>query len=82
MDEVLRTLYDTIILLGGKPDIAQFVLCPDLVDEAALNDIRRYNVTLLESVKDRLANLNKSEVQVVSSTPTASGYSSHNSPSD
>lgn len=63
MDELGRHLYDTIVLLGGRPDIANLVLCPDLVDESALTAVKQYNIELQESVKDRLINMNKTEIQ-------------------
>jgi hypothetical protein len=79
MDELLRNFHDTVILLGGKPDIARLILCPDLVDQSALNALQQYNIELIESLKGRTAHLHKSEVLPASTENDT--QSSHTTPS-
>jgi hypothetical protein len=75
MNEFARHLHDTVILLGGRRDIAEMLLRPELIDESAVDTLRQYNIDLLELVKDRLANINKSEVQVSTSGSGKQAYS-------
>ena len=74
-DDFAHHLYDTIILLGGKPEFAQMLLCQDLIDEAALSALRQYNIELQESLKDRFVNINKTEIATVSNDPNDLRYS-------
>lgn len=67
MNEFARHLYDTLILLGGRRDIAEMAwLLPhlELIDESAIDTLRQYNIDLQTSIKDRLVNVNKAEVQI------------------
>jgi hypothetical protein len=77
MDEFMHHLYDTLILLGGRPDIAEMLRHPDQIDESALNALRQYNIDLTTAVKDRLANVNTTEVQTTNRIGWQ--YSSHKS---
>jgi hypothetical protein len=53
MNEFARHLGDTVILLGGRNDIADMLLCPEIFGESAAVDIlRNYNAVLLEATKD------------------------------
>lgn len=82
MDEFARHLYDTLILLGGRKDIAELAWLlphPELVDESVLDTLRQYNIDLQESVKDRLANINKIEVQTTTSDSGGENNSSRTS---
>lgn len=57
-------LFDTIILLGGKKEIADLVKksmdCG--VSDEDIDRLRRYNIELITQVKDRLAYTNKIEI--------------------
>lgn len=64
MDEFLHHLHDALILLGGRRDIAEMLLRPELIDESAVDALRQYGIDLQDSLKDRLVNVNKIEVQV------------------
>ena len=58
--EFRHHLYDTIVLLGGKKEIADILKrSEDLaVTDADIDELRKYNIGLLESTKSRLANIN------------------------
>jgi hypothetical protein len=67
MEEIVifaHHLHDTIILLGGRRDIADMLLCIDLLDGSAIDGLRQYNISLHESLKDRMVALNTSTVTV------------------
>ena len=65
--EFRNFLYDTIILLGGNPEIA--ALLKKSMDFAISNDdigkLRAYNVELINQTKDRLVNINKTKLTPV-----------------
>jgi len=77
MDEFMHHLYDTLILLGGRADIAGLLRHPEQIDESALNKLRQYNIDLTADIKDRLVNLNTTEVQTTKRVGWE--YSSHKS---
>jgi len=77
MDEFMHHLYDTLILLGGRADIADMLRHPDQIDESALDTLRQYNTDLTIGIKDRLANVNTTEVQTTKRIGWE--YSSHKS---
>jgi hypothetical protein len=60
-----RHLRDTILLLGGRRDIADLLLKSlDLsLNPGDVGALRAYNVELLNGVKDRLARLNTHRVR-------------------
>lgn len=62
-------LYDTIILLGGRKEIADLV--KKSMDAAItgkdIDAVKRYNVELVAQAKDRLAHINKLKVSSVAS---------------
>jgi hypothetical protein len=53
-------LYDTILLLGGRKQIADLVkkAMDCAVTDSDIDALRRYNTELITLAKDRLANLN------------------------
>jgi len=52
-------LYDTLILLGAPPTVATMVRNPEVTTESDVDDLRIFNIGLIDSAKDRLANINK-----------------------
>lgn len=68
MNDFLHYLRNTIILLGGRVDIADRLLVIDLLGESDVDALRQYNIDLLESLKDRFANLTKNEIQVATNS--------------
>lgn len=54
-------LYDTVILLGGEKKIASLLkkLEDYALTEADIDELRRYNISLIERTKNILANTNK-----------------------
>lgn len=52
-------LYDTIVLLGGREDIAALLHKSSdcALTEADINELRTYNVGLLNSIKGRLRSI-------------------------
>jgi hypothetical protein len=58
-------LYDTIILLGGKKRIARLLIrSQDFhVSRSDIDRLRRYNGTLIDQHKGRLANINTIKVK-------------------
>jgi hypothetical protein len=82
MNEFARHLYDTLILLGGRRDIAEMAWLlphPELIDESAVDSLRQYNIDLLDSIKDRLVNINKAEVQIATKDSEEENNSSRTS---
>ena len=63
--EFLHHLFDTIILLGGRRDIAGLLKKSlDLgVTNADVDLLRNYNIELLTEAKHRLASINKLRIQ-------------------
>ena len=53
-------LYDTILLLGGKKEIAELLKKSQdgMVEEADIDALRKYNISLFTDAKTRLNNLN------------------------
>jgi hypothetical protein len=58
-------LFDTIILLGGKNQIADFVKksMDWAVSDADIDALRIYNAELMTQAKDRLANINTFKIR-------------------
>ena len=59
-------LHDTIILLGGKKEIAAMLARSGRelpLSEADVSALRNYNITLLEQTKSRLDNINTLNVR-------------------
>lgn len=59
-------LRDTIILLGGKVEIAELLVKSQdgFVSEADIEQLRSYNISLFAEVKKRLGNLNRLKLAV------------------
>lgn len=66
--EFRHFLRDTIILLGGKKEIADLLTKSEdfAVSEADVEELRRYNIALLEGTKDRLANIHRLKIRTKS----------------
>ncbi|HXR47746.1 MAG TPA: hypothetical protein VN784_09925 [Candidatus Limnocylindrales bacterium] len=58
-------LYDTIILLGGKKEIADLLIASQdlMVTRGDVDQLRNYNAALVDRVKARLANIKKTKIQ-------------------
>ena len=58
-------LHDTIVLLGGKKEIADLLAksSDGAVTEADVDGVRDYNVTLLEQTKTRLSHVRRRKVR-------------------
>jgi hypothetical protein len=73
-------LHDMIILLGGKAEIANLLLHPELIDESAVETLRQCNIDLQESLKDRFVGINSTEIATESEGETRNlRYSFHTS---
>jgi hypothetical protein len=59
-------LRDTIILLGGDVEIADLLLKSQdgLVNEADIEKLRSYNISLFTNAKSRLQHLNRLKITV------------------
>jgi hypothetical protein len=62
--EFFHHLRDTLILLGGERYFADLLDNPAEISEADVEGLRNYNHGLVESVKNRLANINRMGVIV------------------
>ena len=62
-DQFAHHLHDTIILLGGRVQIANLLLNPQAITEADVTRLRHYNADLLTRLKDRLADINKMTIR-------------------
>jgi hypothetical protein len=62
-------LHDTIILLGGKREIADLLIRSQdyQVSSSDIDELRRYNATLIDKLKDRLAKISKIRIRPKSS---------------
>lgn len=60
-------LRDTILLLGGKKEIADLLMKSQdgLLSESDIDELRNYNCTLINGVKARLSELNRLKVRVI-----------------
>jgi hypothetical protein len=58
-------LYDTIILLGGKKEIADILVRSQdyQVSQSDIDELKNYNVMLIENLKFRRANIRKSRIR-------------------
>jgi hypothetical protein len=58
-------LHDTLILLGGRADIAQLLKKSQdyAVTEADIDMLRQYNISLIDGVKSRLASTNTVKIK-------------------
>jgi hypothetical protein len=61
-------LFDTLILLGAKAEIANLVerSLDGSVSRADVDALRRYNIELITSVKSRLARIHKIQIRASS----------------
>jgi hypothetical protein len=58
-------LYDTLILLGCKKQIADLLIASQdfVITEGDVDQLRKYNATLIDQTKDRLMNINSIKIQ-------------------
>lgn len=63
-------LRDTILLLGGELEIADLLIKSQdgFVNEADIEKLRAYNISLFTAAKSRLRNLNRLKITVGSET--------------
>jgi hypothetical protein len=80
MNEFLYHLRDTIVLLGGRIDIADRLLVLELLDESDVDALRLYNIGLLDSTKERLVSINKVSVQAATDSSPEENISSRTFP--
>lgn len=61
-------LRDTILLLGGKQEIADLLIKSQdgFIGEADIEKLSNYNISLFTEVKSRLRNLNRLKIKVSS----------------
>jgi len=66
LSDFLHHLHDTIILLGGGTSLALKILRlkDRAVQEEDVDDVRNYNIRLIEEHKNRLICLNKTTLRV------------------
>ena len=58
-------LYDTIVLLGGKKEIADLLVRSQdyQVSQSDIDELKNYNLALMESLKSRVANIRKARIR-------------------
>lgn len=61
----LHHLRDTIIILGGGTKIANMVENAGTASEADVDELRRVNIRLIDSTKERLVNINTMTIKPV-----------------
>jgi hypothetical protein len=63
--ELRHNLRDTIILLGGKTEIADLLVKSQdgLISKADIDVLRNYNISLFTKTKTALARLNRLRIQ-------------------
>jgi hypothetical protein len=66
--DFLQHLHDTIILLGGKKEIARLLMKSQdyQITRSDIDELRKYNSALIDQIKDRLANIHKIKVRTKS----------------
>lgn len=52
-------LHNTLVLLGAGSRYATLVENPEAITASDVDDLRRYNLKLVDAVKDKLANIHK-----------------------
>lgn len=58
-------LHDTILLLGGTPELAKLIeSCKDGVTDAKVEEVRRVSCSLIGPFKLRMAALHRIQIQV------------------
>lgn len=67
--EFRHHLRNTLLLLGGKQEIADLLVkSQDFeVTEGDVDQLRKYNIALIEQTKDRLVNLNTIKIHTCES---------------
>jgi len=60
--QFIHHLRDTIILLGGRLQIADLLRNPEAIREAEVDRLRQYNIDLETRIKNRLADTNKMRI--------------------
>jgi hypothetical protein len=62
-----HNLRDTILLLGGEPEIADLLTKSQdgFISKADIAKLRKYNVSLFSNVKSRLRELNRLKLTIV-----------------
>jgi hypothetical protein len=63
-DQFMHHLRDTIILLGGRLQIANLLRNPEALREADVDRLKQYNIDLETRLKNRLADTNKMTIRV------------------
>jgi hypothetical protein len=58
-------LYDTLILLGGRKEIADLLARSQdyAISESQVNELRKYNASLIDETKDRLVNIHTIKIR-------------------
>ena len=64
--EFRHHLRDTVLLLGGKLEVADMLVksLDGQINEADIEELRAYNISLFGDTKSRLRNLNKLKLKV------------------
>jgi hypothetical protein len=62
VDDYLRYLYNTLILLGSDVRFATLLMNPEIITQTDIAELRQYNLDLTAAIKDRLSNINSIRV--------------------
>ncbi len=57
-ERLCHHLYDTLILLGAPPTVATMIRNPDVATEGDVDELRQFNIHLIDGHKDRLTGIN------------------------
>ena len=57
-------LHDTLILLGANAQLTELVENPEAIRVAHVDDLRNFNGKLIDTMKDKMVNINKLAVVV------------------
>lgn len=58
-------LHDTIVLLGGKTEIARLLVKAEEhgITKTDVDEVKKYNITLIDHTKSRLENIQKTRIR-------------------
>lgn len=62
--EFFHHLHDTIILLGGSKEIAHLAANSDAIKPEDVDNLRNYNIKLIEAAKDKLSHIHTTRILV------------------
>lgn len=68
--QFLHFLHDTLILLGSGSHLANLVNNPDDICQEDIDDLRNFNIKLIDNTKQKLVDINKIAISVVKNDGT------------